>query len=1284
MSKNYFLLTLFIVSSIYLSAQQTQVVELNWQTVPATFESDEGPVVVPTFDGALHILSYGYTPRALVKIPLNKGQRVTSVSVNPLATKQNFKFDRNLVSNTDREDNLIWVVKDERGIPQLMVEYLPFSQADGAPIEKFEIRYVTAQDFGRPKTNDYADNSVMATGDWYKIGVVEDGVYKLTLGELEALGIETDVLNPQALNIFGNGYGQLPYDNSVERPDDLLQNAIYIEGEADELFDEEDYILFYAKGPHKWNYDSESGLFDHEKHEYSDTSYYFIGINTGLPPKRIQNLSSSGSSPTVEINSFNDYAFQEVDRENVLKSGRTWYGEKFDVQTVYTYSGERFTFPNHIADSPVTLRASVISRNTAGSSTFQIGVNGETQTTSISSVGTGVVSAFARTRDLTLITSTPSSALNISFAYDKRGIPSASGWLDWFNVNIRRELTMARSQMIFRDVESVGQGQIGRFNVANANSIQEIWEVTSPADIKRIQYNNTGGVATFTLTTETIREFVAFTGSSFKEPAIFGPVGNQNLHALGAQGGIDMVIVSPSFLVSQAEQLAEIHRNHPEDPLSVEVVALNRVYNEFSSGMRDVTAIKWLMKMLYDRTGGNDDLAPKYLLLFGDGSYDNINFSANNSNLIPTYQSENSLSPTSSFVSDDYYGLLSDDDGDGNADLMDISVGRLVIKNSAEASSVVNKISRYIETSSSDCLTCNDANSSFGSWRNIIALVADDEDLNNHMQNSRTISSQIEGYTKVFNLERIFTDAFQQVATPGGDRYPDVNEAIDRRVRNGAFIINYIGHGGETGWAQERILDIPTILDWDNTYQMPIFMTATCEFTRFDDPIRTSAGEYVLLNAGGGGVALLTTTRLVYAGPNFQLNTAFYDALFTRPEDEVVTRLGDVYRDTKNISASSSPNHRNFSLIGDPALPMAIPKYDIFAASITDTLGNPVDTLKALGVARVAGTVTTASGQVNSNFNGLIEATVYDRVKQRNTLSNDGGSVFTYPTQEDVVYKGLAEVNNGQFEFDFVLPKDISFAVDTTARISFYAYSQTEDATGFEDGLSIGDRDENAVNDGQGPEIDLFMNDENFVFGGYTDNEPILLAKIFDPNGVNTVGTGIGHDISAVLDGDVANTFILNDYYSSDLSTYQRGSVKFPFDELSPGNHSVELTVWDVHNNSSKSNIEFIVAESEGLAIERVLNYPNPFTTHTEFYFEHNQSTEFLNVLIEIYTVTGKLVKTINTVSNTEGFRNVPIPWDGRDDFGDRLATGTYVYKVSVKNPSGDKDMKFEKLVILN
>jgi len=1265
-----------------LLAQNSLTVDLAWLDTPLSFGFGETKSELPTFSNAIHLEENDFLPASLEKIALPKGYTARDVQIRVLESiEQPFKgkVTRKML---DEIPSLEWYVKDERGTPYLIVQFLPYQKEDLSLVKKFEITYLNKPVTARSKNITYAQNSVMSTGEWYKIGVSEDGVHKLTKTDLQNLGINIETLNPRSVNLFGNSFGQLPYDNSVERPDDLLINSIFISGEQDESFDDEDYILFFARDANKWTYNEEDAYFQHNKHHYTDTSYYFLGINTGLAPKRIQNVASSGNPPNSIITTFDDYAYHEIDRENVLKSGRTWYGEKFDVQTTYNFTGERFTFPNIVEEDSVELRATLMARSQGASSSFEYRVNNTPDSVVINSVGSSAASSFGNTEEVFLKSLALSPDINVQFTYEKR-IASAIGWLDWFTLKVRRDLRMARNQMIFRDARSVGAGQFGRFEVSNAASIEEIWEVTEAENVKRIDFERQGSVATFTADVSELREFIAFTGNEFLKPSLLSKIENQNLHSIGLEGRIDMVIVSPEFLVSEAEQLADIHRNNAQDPLNVEVVGLNAVYNEFSSGMRDVTAIKWLMKMIYDRAGENSVALPRYLLLFGDGSFDNINFSSSNSNLIPTYQSLNSLSPVRSFVSDDYFGLLSDDDGENNNDLMDISVGRLAVKNRSEATTVVNKIRRYLNpTNAID--NGGSENNSFGSWRNVISLVADDEDGNSHMINSRTISSQIQSFSNVYNIERFFIDAFNQIATPGGDRYPDVNELIDRRVGNGAFIMNYIGHGGETGWAQERILDVATILDWTNSFNMPIFMTATCEFTRFDDPLRTSAGEFVLLNSSGGGIALLTTTRLVYAGPNFRLNQNFYQALFNRPKDEKVIRLGDVYRECKNLSSTTSADHRNFTLIGDPALPMAIPEYNIVSNGITDTLGNPIDTLKALGVARVSGFIENTEGQIKEDFNGIIEAIVFDRVKERTTLQNDGGSAFTYPSQEDVVYRGQAEVVDGQFQFDFVLPKDVSFALDSTARISLYAFSQNVDAAGFQDNIMIGGRDENAVDDGIGPKINLFMNDENFVFGGYTDKEPILLANISDPNGINTVGTGIGHDISAVLDGDVANTIILNDFYSSDLNTFQSGKVRYPFDELSPGNHTVEIKVWDVHNNSNKSLIDFIVAENEELAIERVLNYPNPFTTSTEFFFEHNQSSEFLNVLIQIYTVTGKLVKTINTVSNTVGFRIEPIPWNGRDDFGDKLATGTYVYKVSVKNQAGDKDMKFEKLVILN
>jgi len=1271
--------------SLTLYGQNTNKFTVEWTEDIQEFKIGSERFLTQVCTSCANPIESGFRPVYIGAIDLNRGNDAQNVEL--LITEQSNASNEN--SNFSEAGlDFKWEVKEGRATNRIIFEFnaIYFDGSGWKKIEEFTVNYRQRQRSGRQKGGSFKVNSVLSQGEWYRIGVASSGLYRLDRSDLEQLGIDVDNLNPQSLNLYGNAFGQLPYENSVERPDDLLLNDIVLVGGQDESFDEDDYILFYGKEPHTWTYDQEQGTFDHHKHLFVDTTYYFIGINTGDLPARVGIISSSGSSPNQVIESFDDYRFHEVDRENMIKSGREWYGEKFDVQTTYVFSGEEFNFPNLIPTEETIIRANCLSRSTSSGATFRMTIGDTTASDFISNTCTSVTCPFGRSGDLEIRTNNVSPNMSIVINY-QRSNPSSNGWLNWLNVNTRRELKMAGQQLIFRDIRSVGPGNFGQFRLKNAGSVDAVWDITDPTQPKSVQFNRTGDELSFTLQTEELREFIAFSGG-FMSPGLFGHVPNQNLHALGVEEPVDMVIVSPGQFKEKAEELADIHRNYEPDPLNVEVVELQDVYNEFSSGMRDVTAIKWLMKMLFDRAAGNEDLMPRYLTLFGDGSYDNRNFTQGNTNFIPTYQSENSLSPTTSYVSDDYFGFLSDDEGEGQLDQMDIAVGRLVVKSNSEATSVINKIRRYMSREpiefDGNCVNCGNNVLNRGAWRNVISLVADDEDSNSHMSNSNTIANQINESTRDFNIERIFSDAFQQIITPGGARYPDVNRAIDRRVRNGAFLINYIGHGGELGWAQERILDVPTILNWSNTNNLPVFMTATCEFTRFDDPLRTSAGEYVLLNGNGGGIALMTTTRLVYSGPNFVITSNFYDALLNRPDNELITRLGDISRETKNNAVSSgSTNHRNFSLIGDPALPLAFPKHRIEVASITDTLGNPIDTLKALGVARVSGQVTFANGNVFTDFNGQLSATVFDRVEMKSTLGNDGGSTFEYEAQENVVYRGNAEVVNGNFQFDFVIPKDISFAVDTTARISLYAIETIEDATGFIEGLSIGNRDENAVDDGQGPDLSVFMNDENFVNGGFTNNTPILVADVFDDDGINTVGSGIGHDITAVIDGNTANAVVLNDYYESDLNTYKSGRVQYQLDELEPGNHNLKMKVWDVHNNSSEQEIDFVVAENEEFAIRRVLNYPNPFTTNTEFFFEHNQSASFLNVLIQVYSVSGKLVKTINTVSNTNGFRNEPIEWDGRDDFGDRLATGVYVYKISVRNPAGEQVQKIEKLVIL-
>ncbi|MEX2380557.1 MAG: type IX secretion system sortase PorU, partial [Vicingaceae bacterium] len=515
-----------------------------------------------------------------------------------------------------------------------------------------------------------------------------------------------------------------------------------------------------------------------------------------------------------------------------------------------------------------------------------------------------------------------------------------------------------------------------------------------------------------------------------------------------------------------------------------------------------------------------------------------------------------------------------------------------------------------------------------------------------------------------------------------------VNKAIDRAVLDGSFIVNYTGHGGETGWSANRVLDIPSILAWDNINRLAIFMTATCEFGRFDDPVRTSGGELVLLNPNGGGVALLTTTRLVFAFQNYNLNVSFYNRLLDRNPEGEYRRLGEIARRVKNDN-SGSLNTRNFSLLGDPALKLAIPDYNVITESVNskltisvDSANYKVDTVNALSEVVVKGFVTDFWGEKLENFNGLVYPTVFDKKKTLKTLGNGGATPFTYQTFDARIFKGKATVRNGEFEFKFVVPKDISYDLGK-GRITYYSDNNYQTANGEFMDFVIGGSNDSSNADNNGPEIDLYLNDRSFVYGGITNDKPVLLADLSDELGLNTVGSGIGHDIIAIIDENTENTFVLNDYYEANVDDYKSGEIRFPMEQLSEGKHTLTLKAWDVANNSSEKSIEFSVVNEKDIEIDNLVNYPNPFTTNTEFIFQHNQPGIPLDVKLEIFTVSGKLVKSFDQIIVNEGFLSRDIRWNGRDEYGDRIGKGVYLYKLKVRSGNGSTAEKIEKLVIL-
>jgi hypothetical protein len=622
---------------------------------------------------------------------------------------------------------------------------------------------------------------------------------------------------------------------------------------------------------------------------------------------------------------------------------------------------------------------------------------------------------------------------------------------------------------------------------------------------------------------------------------------------------------------------------------------------------------------------------------------------------------------------------------------MDIGVGRLIVSTNLQAKQIVDKIEHYMKNGSdfypvgSSCCMNTQTDKTFGDWRLQYLLMADNREsgyfINTDAEPQYAIGN---GFNPEINFNKLYMDAFPKVVTAGGERFPAMVNAIDANIQRGVLVANYIGHGGEVGLADERIVAIDQINSWSNNQAFHLFVSATCEFTRFDDPARVSAGEWVFLNPTGGSIAMLTTTRSVYFGVNTTIGTELMKRVFNRYPDGTAYEFGELSRRTKNAASASSSNKRSFTLIGDPALRLALPRYRIVTDSINGQ--NPavqMDTLRALSKARVKGHIEDYNGNILTTWNGTLTPTIFDKPKLQNTLAQDEESPqIQFEQQTSKIYRGQSSIVNGYFDFEFIVPKDIALNIDY-GKISYYGHNGVFDAQGFDTSFYVGGIDPNGVQDVSGPEISLFMNQEGFVNGSITDENPVLLAKIQDENGVNTVGNGIGHDIVAILDGQTAQPYVLNDFYTANLNSYQAGEVRYQFKDLAPGKHTLALKVWDVNNNSNMAQIDFVVQQKETPTLQHVLNYPNPFTTRTEFMFEHNQSCSSLDVQVQIFTVAGRLVKTIQQEVPTAGFRISGIFWDGRDDFGDELARGTYLYRLSIQTPDGAFAEQTEKLVLL-
>lgn len=1259
------------LTTVVLVGQQvfSERISLQWNSSPVDIGMyEENEVNLMTFEGASIDGDNPELPRYLHHLDVVSDGvlevKVVPLKVSPVlglstyATEQilnEYKVQSTIVHARDRYQAHISITPIVRSLEG-------FSKLEDFVLEViFTPKYEASFRDPNMKTT-----SVLSTGTWHKMAIPADGVYSINGSFLEdELGIDISNLSSGSLQLYGNIGGPLPEENSADQPDDLLEIPLLMADGNDGSFGASDFFLFYAEGADKWHFDKESLAYSHEQNPYDHDNYVFLRTD-GSNGKRVTSVSSNGTADYVS-DEFDFVQIYDDERTNLLGqyastegTGKEWYGDYFGIE-----NSQRFQNKFDISDLSALGEANIVMRFAArGENTTQVmlTVNGQEFSKSVSGTSlSDIEREYARATTIKESVNLDASSNIIQIDYTK-SIPQDEGWLDYILLEYRKKISAKYPQMRVSDKRSIGYD---RSAIAVPAGIT-VWDVT---DMHRTAIITPASGQVIYESTEDLRTFYYVQSSSYLTPKAIGPVINQNIHAIERA---DLVIAYHPDFADATQKLATHRRTH--SGLVVETVNILDVYNEFSSGRLDPTALRDFSRMIAER-----DQNFRYLLLMGDGSYDYRSITPNipNHNFIPAYETDESLDPIQGFPSDDFYALLSDNEGNnGLRGALDIAVGRLPVTTAALADGIVSKIIRY------------DTNkNAFGDWRLKVAFAADDEDGNTHVNQADDIAENVEETNPIYNQSKIYYDAYVQESTPGGERYPGATQAINTAVQNGTLLLNYLGHGGPKGWAQERVLKVSDIESWENQDAYPVLVTATCSFTGYDDPSIVSAGEVAIQKRDGGVVALLTTVRAVYASDNKRLATAVFDEIFNKVDGKPQT-LGEIITIAKNenADASNAANDRKFSLIGDPSQRIAIPTYNVMTTSINGLSAGEIDTISALEKVTIKGVITGQNGQILTDFNGTVNPTVYDKESTLETLANDSrSSVRSFGVYRNILFKGLATVTNGAFEFSFVMPKDINYEFGK-GRISYYAYDgEVRDAAGNYNEIIVGGTDPNALADDIGPEMQLYMNHTNFVSGGNTNADPVLLVNLSDDLGINVSGTSIGHDITAILDGNRTTPYILNEFYQASVDDYTRGAVNFPLSDLALGPHSMVVKAWDVSNNSTESQIDFTVVEGDGRSVNNVYNYPNPFMDGTTFSFEHDLVGSDLQVSVHIYNLTGQLIRTISQEVISSKYRVDNISWNVEEEYGSGLPAGVYLYQVLISDLDSDeiRESDFYKMLIL-
>lgn len=1093
-----------------------------------------------------------------------------------------------------------------------------------------------------------------AAGQWLRVRVARDGMYRLSGRELREAGLSISGKDPRKLAVYTH-QGRMLSEQNVAAFHGTREMRVWVEGEGDGTFDDNDYLLFYGAAPHTWTYNGST--WRHRLNFYGDYTYFYIGFQNANGLRVSRNAFTPGPADQV-IDRTEVLAYHEQELENPNHMGRTWVGEKMGNETLTRTVN--LTMPTAASDS-FLVRLSVAGGMVDAGGSVNATVNGQPLGFSFGPLVTDFVSFEQQEKAISIVSA--SRVINAQFTLNRPNSKSNS-WVDYIEVLGWMPISLTSDPLMVRN-RNLGKGLNAEIRGYGNNL--ELWNLSDPMNPVAYEMAVDGSFQKALLPAGVEKQLLSvFSHAGAWRPEITGIYSDPGV--VISQPADLLIITHPRFRKA-ADQLAALRRQN--QGYEVQVTEVQQIYNQYSTSQQDVVAIRDYVRALY-RFSQSTSHPLRYVLLMGAASYDMKDRLPGNTNYVPTYEFD-SPNKGATFSLDDFYGYLDSLAGDparGDSK-MQVSVGRIPCRTEEEALGMVLKLSRY------------DSPQSLGEWRTNINFVCDDVDLSWETiftSESEKYARYIDTNHRYLYVNKTFMDAYKQVSTGNTEKYPDVNAAVNRSMQNGCLFMNYQGHGGPAGWAQESILDIPGIKAWNNTWRMPVMFTATCEFSLYDDPKEQSGGELALLNPSGGPIALMSTTRLVFVSGNMAINSAFWTNYgFPQPNEPIPT-LGELFRRLKNRPTITSEDNK-FALLGDPSMPVAFPKHIVQLDSVNGkAAAGFTDTLKAFSVVTMKGHIEERLKGPFTSFNGNLWVRVYDKAQLRKTLVNDGiGSPIPFEDQSSFIYKGVVSVVNGTFKVVFTVPKDIAYNVDF-GKVLFYAHNGVTDAAGGAR-IRVGSSESSLIVDNDGPLVKAYINDSSFVSGGEAQPDALIYARVSDRNGLNSTGAGIGRDMIAILDEGTADeqSFIVNDYFTYDLNSYTSGTISMPVTGLAEGRHTLRVRVWDIYNNSGEDVIEFVVTGNK-LRVTGHYAFPNPFREQLGIAFTHNMPGSDLTAEARIVDLQGREMSSWKEEIRESSATETRLTWPGVSVFGNgttsaTLPAGVYIYQVKIS--AGSKTTTF-------